>query len=351
MRLLIGVDSSVWGGAEAHVATLLAELPDRFECTLLASAGVPERLAEAARDRGEVVLVPPVRGKTDLRGLRALAKALTAVRPGVVHVNQAAPTNNRHLLGVAIARRIPTVAVLHLWSPVASSGLQAQVMRATYRRAAAVVVVSRDLRDRAVTELGVRPERAFVVRNGVDLLPAAAVRDAPAPLRVGALGRLVHHKGFDVLVEAVRRLGPEGPVEVVLAGDGPEREALERAVAGLPVRLVGPVPSGAAFLAGMDAFVLPSRDEGLPLALLEALSCGLPSVVTDVGDVREAVGAAALVVPPDDPAALAAALAALADPDLRARLSGAGRQRVGERYTAAAMAAATADVYDAAVRL
>lgn len=352
VRLLLAVDSDVWGGAEACVGHLLTELPERFACTLLATTPVPERLAELARSRGALVLVPQVRGKTNVRDLLEVSRAMAQVRPDLVHVNQSAPTNNRHVLGLALARRLPTVVALHLWSPL-QGGLQDVLLRRAYRRAAQVLTVSAELEAKLVDQLGVEPSRLRVVHNGVAPLPRAAGSGLPGTVRLGALGRLVHHKGFDVLVEAVRALLATGrQVELVVAGDGPERDALQRQAAGLPVRLVGPVSDGAAFLRDLDAFVLPSRAEGLPLALLEAMTAGLPAVVTDVGDVAAAVRGTAIVVPPDDVAALTAGLSALLDdPSRRAILGAAARELALREHTAVAMASATAGAYDDALAL
>ena len=145
-------------------------------------------------------------------------------------------------------------------------------------------------------------------------------------------------KGVDVAIEAVAKTA--GRVTLVVAGDGPERDRLERRAArlGAPVRFVGAVRGRdkAALLADADAFVLPSRrlsngrTEGAPVALLEAMYAGLPVVASRVGGVPELTGAedAALLVPPDDAGALAAALTRLADtPALARRLAERGHAR------------------------
>ena len=163
------------------------------------------------------------------------------------------------------------------------------------------------------------------------------------------------HKGYDVLVEAARRVqgrdtGAAG-FEVVVAGEGPERRRLEQAARGTPVRFVGPVEDPTAFLRELDAFVLSSRDEGLPLALLEAMAAGLPCLATDVGDVREALGGVGLVVPHGDADALADGLAALVRDEAGRRTWGSqARSRVADHYSATATSRSTAAVYDAVLR-
>ena len=161
-----------------------------------------------------------------------------------------------------------------------------------------------------------------MIRNGID---KSVFRPGPARQRaadhvptIGALGRLVHQKGFDVLLEALPTVTAQRPVRLVIAGEGELRPELEAAAEGLPVSFPGALqgPEAVAdFLRSLDLFVMPSRYEGLPNAVLEALACGAPVVATDVPGMAEAAGAAARMVPAEDPQALAAAiLSSLAEP-------------------------------------
>jgi glycosyltransferase involved in cell wall biosynthesis len=160
-----------------------------------------------------------------------------------------------------------------------------------------------------------------VVPNGIDRAvftpDGRAARATGAPVRLGAVGRLVHQKGFDVLLDALPAVLARRDVELRIAGEGEERAALERRAAGLPVRFVGLLETPAAvaaFLRDLDLFVMPSRYEGLPNAVLEALACGLDVVATDVPGMFAASGDGTPLIPPDDPAALADAItAALTD--------------------------------------
>jgi glycosyltransferase involved in cell wall biosynthesis len=112
------------------------------------------------------------------------------------------------------------------------------------------------------------------------------------------------------------------------------------------VKLQGWAERGA-FLRGLDVFCLPSRWEGLPFALLEAMMRGLPCVCTDVGDVADAAGDACLIVAPEDPRRLADALRTLAtSPARRRELGAAARERVRRDHSATAMVRATAAIYD-----
>jgi glycosyltransferase involved in cell wall biosynthesis len=122
------------------------------------------------------------------------------------------------------------------------------------------------------------------------------------------VGRLIRAKGIDVLLAAVPLMAARFSMTLTIVGDGPEREALRRQSAGLPVAFAGSLGSPvevADFLRSIDIFVMPSRWEGRPNALLEALACGVRVVATDAPGVAEAVGNVGTLVPRDDPIALA----------------------------------------------
>ena len=185
---------------------------------------------------------------------------------------------------------------------------------------------ARSLRDRAAPR---DRHKVVVQRNGVD---RDAVEAGPPdmPPRVIGIGRLVEKKGFDVLVRAAA--GLDANVDVEIVGNGPQRARLE-ALAGGRVRFSGALSHDEALarLRGASAFVLPCRElasgdrDGLPVALVEAMSAGVPVVTTPVGGIPELVrnGETGVLVAPDDDAALAAAIThMLADPG---DLAAAGR--------------------------
>ena len=197
-------------------------------------------------------------------------------------------------------------------------------------------------------------DRAEVIYNGI---AAADFEDAapyphPRPFLL-AIGRLVPQKGFDLLLRAFAQAGlPDH--DLLLAGEGPERAALEKLAAdldlGARVRFVGRVdrPTAAALFKGCAFFVLPSRQEPLGIVNLEAMAAGKAVVAAWVGGVPEIVrdGETGLLVPGEDVNALAAALSRLAtDAGLRVALGAAGRRRVAE-FTWSAIADRYENIYD-----
>jgi glycosyltransferase involved in cell wall biosynthesis len=171
----------------------------------------------------------------------------------------------------------------------------------------------------------------------------------PGPIAV-AVARLVPQKGIDV---AVRALGDLDATLVVL-GEGSERARLESLAREIGTRLLlpGRVGDVAAVLRRADLLVHAARWEGFGLALLEAMLCGLPVVATRVSSIPEIVwdGDTGLLVPPDDPGALRAALERLlADEPLRRRLGEAGRERARTEFSVERMARRTLAVYEEVV--
>jgi glycosyltransferase involved in cell wall biosynthesis len=211
------------------------------------------------------------------------------------------------------------------------------------------------------------PNRVHVIANGIDTSSFAPRPGARSDLRrelglpedawvVGTVGRLAPEKDQALLVRAMAPFLGERR-RLVIVGDGPERDALSAAIeevnAARYVRLTGARSDVARLLSAFDAFALPSRTEGLPLVLLEAMASELPVVATSVGGVPDLVVplVTGLLVPPNDIPAMRAALLALAEsPALGHRLGGAGRQRVSALHSVDVMADAYERLYQVARR-
>lgn len=208
----------------------------------------------------------------------------------------------------------------------------------------------------ALMAVGVPSEHVAVVPNGIPI-PNLACPSARMDrrLRIGVLGRFDPQKGMDVFLEAVRRIG-DGDAAFVIGGSGglcaddDQRVRIEANQLG--VSIVDPGEDGLGFLQGLDVVVMPSRHEGSPLVLLEAMALGKAVVATDVPGIRGIVGesSAAVLIPPDDPVALAAAIERMAgDPALRSSLGARARQLVSERYRAEDAVAAIIGILERAV--
>ena len=207
------------------------------------------------------------------------------------------------------------------------------------------------------------PSRIHVVSNGIDVARFKPDPEARARVRaelgipqsswlVGTVGRLAPEKDQALLIRAMAPLLDERR-QLVIVGDGPEREALERARSETWrsefVHLIGARSDVAPYLAAMDAFVLSSRTEGLPLVLLEAMATGVPVVSTAVGGIPDLIqsGENGYLVPAENERELMRELVALANqPTAGLKLGQAGRESVLRRYSLAQMAERYEGIYE-----
>jgi glycosyltransferase involved in cell wall biosynthesis len=223
----------------------------------------------------------------------------------------------------------------------------------------AVVAVSGHTAEKALARG--TPGPVQVILNGVEPVrparPHAEVRAElgfPPDRVLGVIvARLDRVKGYDVLLEALARLQKDAAPAILALGDGPERPALEQQAAELGLgpdrlRFLGFRSDTPDLLAAGDFFVLPSRNEGLPLSVLEAMGQGLPVIVTPVGGIPEVVadGGQGLMVPVEDVDALAAALDMITrDVALRERLGASALARAHDEFSFEAMARRYEQVY------
>jgi len=368
--------ATIGDGTPAFVADLSEELGAEFEVRILAPAVPGGARRERLSDRVEIVryryfpgrwqdladgaILENVRSRPSrlvqvpflLGGLaRALRTQVREFRPDVVHALWIIPQG---IVARRFARKIPTVVTtlggdLYALNSSLARALKSDVLK----HAAAVTVMNEDMRARAIA-LGAAPESTSVLPMGARLATAERDADQTAPTETGvvrilAVGRLVQKKGFDVLLRTLRDASFRYTLEIV--GDGPERANLESLAAGLPVRLSGQLGrdelTDRYFRA--DIAVFPSRraesgdQDGLPVALLEAMGAGCAVIASDLPGLNEAIEPerSGILVPDADEHALHAALESLVgDADKRGELARNARARardysvaeVGKRY-------------------
>lgn len=285
---------------------------------------------------------------TQVHALRRPASSLRQLRDLRAIVQRTAPDlvltyNWGAILGGVAARTVGVPFVHHeevvpYEERVSSLVRRDWIRRVVLRGCSKLVVPSRGLHERAVRRWGVAPSRIERIDNGVELEGRSPVRWSGVPERPPVLGTVAHlrpEKNVPRLIRALARVAC-GRAELIVAGEGPDRDACERLVRelglGARVRLLGAVGDPRSCYDAMDVFVLPSDDEQMPLAVLEAMAHGLPVVATDVGEVAAMLPREQqrfLVTPgPGAEHAMAVAVdALLADPELRASLGAANRAR------------------------
>ncbi len=356
------VDSTAYGGTEKIALDLLANLDrSRWRSVLLYHPEPGLRpLLDGVKQAGlEARTVPRIEGR--FRAVRSaqFAAALHSMRTAVFHAHQTWQDSCRFALLTASLARVPAVvATLQVFAQGAPQRRPLS-RRLIARSVDRYIAVSGSLQRRLQDDLLVPPEKIRVVHNAVplgvfDCRDNSGLRRALLPDECRHLvltpARLHEQKGLQYLVEAAAQV-PETVFAV--AGDGPERAALERQAkaAGVADRVLflghrEDIPS---LLAACDLFVLPSLFEGFPVSVLEAAAAGKPVVATAVEGTVEAVwdGETGVLVPPADAAGLAGAIRALlADPSGAARLATAARARVRQGFGLEAMVHRVAEIYD-----
>ena len=213
----------------------------------------------------------------------------------------------------------------------------------------AVVAVSQAVADRVVDG------PAHVIYSGLSISGEPPAPRAPdKELVIGTAGRLVELKGIEYLIRAVAAMHSEFPtLRLEIAGSGPQRSKLEEEVAraGLiqKVQFLGWIDDLNKVLPGWDVFVMPSLEEGFPIAALDAMAAGVPVIASAVGGVPELIedGQTGWLVPPRDADALASRLRLLLrDPSARVKMGAAGFTRVRDHFNAKQMTAKIAHLYD-----
>lgn len=217
---------------------------------------------------------------------------------------------------------------------------QLRAQRLAYRAAQTVVANSKAAVEQLQRE-GVERTRIALIPNGIDL---AAFAPPPARVivrKIAMVANLRPEKGHDLLIDAAPAiLAREPEAEFFIAGDGPLRQALETRATGRGVasrfHFLGQCNDVPALLATSDLFVLPSRSEAFPNAVIEAMAAGLPVVASEVGGIPELVksGVTGMLVPPGDAAALARSVLDLMDrPGFAAALGEAARARIEQEFS------------------
>jgi len=280
-----------------------------------------------------------------------------------VHLNLPWPVYGLpYLLTCALLRR-PAVVVFHAVRDGLSAGRARPAYRWAQRRNQVWVVVADHQRGKLAATLGVPVRRIGRIYNGVaDIeVPTAARRAelrtlaglAPDDFVVASVGRLTENKCHIDLIQAVALLRDDLPrLRALIVGDGRTRGALQARIEALGVAgmvcLTGERADVHDTLAMTDVFAFPSRAEGFPIALLEAMAAGCAIVATDFEGVEELLddGVSGVIVPAGRPRCLAAAISELArQPDLRHRLATGARSRAAH-FSRESMLQQTLDVYE-----
>jgi glycosyltransferase involved in cell wall biosynthesis len=354
------------GGPAIHVTLLTERLdPSRYDSVLVTgseSAGEGNYLSLRNRQLPGVVTIPQlgreIQGLGDVLALRALVRLFRGLRPHIVHTHTAKAGTLGRL--AAWLCRVPVIVhtyhghVLRGYFSATKTRAFVGIERALARVSDQLIAVSPAVRrDLLAMRIG-RPDRFAVVPLGLELDRFLTAERHRGELRrelgipsstpiVGIVARLVPIKAHEVFLEAARLLAARHPgVQCLVVGDGERREELEALTRSLglhsTVRFLGWRADLECVYADLDVVVLTSRNEGSPVALIEAMAAARAIVSTDVGGVSDVVadGITGRLVPCDEASGIGAAVSDLIQrEDERAALGARARARVAEQYGAA----------------
>ena len=336
---------SQFSGGEQQLFLLMQGLRERGHHNVL-FCRPGSQCERAAREHGFEVHTIGLRNNLDFWSTLRLWRAIRRSRAQLVNLH----TGCANWLGGWAARmaRVPAVTIRRMDRKV-RRGLRTRLIYRSLTQA--TVAISPAVVD-CLTQAGVAKGSIALITDAVDpdaLQPLRSAAEMREALQIDdnrqvllALASLDRRKGLDILLTALAELRhhhPDLDPLLLIAGAGPEQEALEQQVASLSlqasVRLLGRRNDAPDLLGLADAFVLPSRREGMGVAALEAMAVGCPVVASRVGGLQITVKdeLTGLLVPPEDPQALTEALARLlTDAELRQQMGLQGIEHIGERF-------------------
>lgn len=365
MKILHIISSGGMYGAEAVILNMSRTLNENSHSSVLGvfsnSANPNLQLHEAAAREGIESYLIPCNGQIDRTVIASIRQLASQTKADVVHAH--GYKADIYVYFAMRKTRVPLVSTCHTWydnNPLVT--LYGMTDRFVLRNYAAVVAVSAEVKQRLL-KARVSQDKIHLVRNGIDLRPfddaAPSLRNA---LRtdntqiVGLVGRLSIEKGVDTFLYAAAQVLAELPsTKFVVIGEGPDREKLESLIDELKIRdsvsMLGRRDDMPSVYASLDIMVSASRQEGLPMAILEGMASRIPLIATSVGEVPSVIfdGRTGVLLPPNNAVLLASAIVALLrEPVQRKRLGTAARKLIEDEFSAGRMTADYLRVYQAA---
>ena len=365
MRVLHIISSSGMYGAEAVILNMSRSLNAGPHSSVLGvfsnSANPNHQLHDVATKEGIESHQISCKGQIDWTVTASIREFAAQTKADIVHAHG----YKADIYAYFALRRTttPLVSTCHTWY---DNNLQVTLYgmadRLVLRNFPAVVAVSDEVKQRLLNA-GVREDTIHLIRNGIDLRPfenaipslGSRTRADHSPI-IGLVGRLSIEKGVDIFLRAAARVLAELPsTKFVVAGEGPDRDKLESLIDELQIRknvsMLGRRDDMPSIYASLDIMVSASRQEGLPIAVLEGMASRCPLIATAVGSVPTVIldGHTGVLLPPQNAELLASAIVdLLRNPAERERLGAAARKLIEDEFSADRMTADYLRVYELA---
>lgn len=358
LRVCHILSGDLWAGAEVMAFNLLRSMGENPEVKVSALLLSEGRLAAELRGLGLDVQVVQEDRHSFPKLLQQSRLFLRERTPHIIHSHR----YKENILAFLSTQGLPGVRLVATQHglPEHPSGRQSWGGRmvaglnrfALARHFSRVIVVSENIRDYFVGDFGISPERIRVIHNGIQLPNRPLPRTSRPELLVGSAGRFFPVKDYALMVEVAHAaVKKSSAMSFELAGDGPERAALEQRVAELELRgafrFRGHLEQVSAFYQGLDVYLNTSRHEGVPMSILEAMAHGVPVVAPAVGGIVEIIddGVDGFLVEGRCPEDFAVKCLCLQDPALRLRLGMAARQKIERLFSAQIMTESYLQLY------
>jgi glycosyltransferase involved in cell wall biosynthesis len=366
MKILQIISSGGMYGAESVILNLSRALNQgvhrSFLCVFDNLSNPNLQLHTKAVEAGIDSCLIPCKGQADYRAISRIRALAERTGAEIIHAHGYKADVYAYL--AFRNRNIPLVSTCHNWLDEDwRVYLYGMADRYVLRKFARVVAVSLEVSGRLL-KAGVKEEHIKLIRNGIDLRPFEAKLPSVVsgssqhrPAVIGLVGRLSPEKGVDIFLRAtafVLALCPD--TRFVIVGEGPERNNLVGLIAdlgiGASVSLLGRRENMPAVYRSLDVMVSSSRQEGLPIAILEGMAGSLPVIATAVGEVSTVIrnGETGVLLPPDDPQVLADAIVRLiSDSTARIALGSAAKKLIASDYSSERMSSDYLRVYEDAI--
>jgi len=370
-RILHFIESEGMYGAERVIINLSQQMQHSenyrpvIGC-IVAKANSPSALYDAAQSLGIEAIKIPIGNARLLSDLPAAAKQLKAAKIDLIHSHGYKPSVFGFI--IFLLKKIPIIATCHLWFDPSKGPLKMRAMimleKFFYRWFPKVIAVSEPIKSILLAS-NLLPDQVDVVRNGVDIPELTHLTQEIQQLRADLQitdtdfcvlnsARLSRQKAQWTLVKAAAILKQQGqPVRILIVGEGTLLEELRTQIESENiadcVQLLGFRTDVNKLLALCDAFALPSIDEGMPMSLLEAAAAAKPIITTKVGDIGKLIehNITGLIIPTEDPAALAEAIIQLkSDSSSAQKLAQKAHERMAENYSSQSMSNRYLTIYE-----
>ncbi|WP_158943834.1 glycosyltransferase family 4 protein [Granulicella sp. S190] len=361
MKILHIISSGGMYGAEAVILNMSRTLNQNGHSSVLGvfsnSANPNLQLHQAATREGIESHLIPCSGQIDRTVIASIRKLVTGTEADIVHAHG----YKADIYGYFALRKsgIPLVSTCHTWyDNDLTVTLYGAADRFVLRSYAAIVSVSDEVKQRLL-KAGVREDRIHLIQNGIDLRPFNSAYPSlredlvPSQQLVGLVGRLATEKGVDIFLRAASLVLLQLPsTKFVIIGEGPDRAQLESLIDELNIRdnvtMLGQRDDMPSVYASLNIMVSASRQEGLPMAILEGMASRRAMIATTVGDVPKVIhhGSTGVLVPPQDIDTLASEIVALLnDPEKQNQLGTSAKKLIEEKFSAERMTADYLHVY------